>query len=469
MNRVLFLMSNIHCFAVISLLVGCQSESGLVESEFRGVWASEGYGWVMDISASKIALYDELDGRCLQSDLFDAMLDTNALPAEFYIENSKLKTELNGIKNPALTWQKMDDLSEACPQGMEARQGDNDYQDDPMRDFNWFAKTFDQHYAFRDIRNIDVDALMREARDTLATNPTQSTLVEIISHIIRQTQDGHVNLFSDNEFEQIANGDMAATIEGYLLQEAVEQNADDVEAYVEEQIARLLAGIRSRLDLENLQSEEGEVLHWTTIPEHNIGYFILEGMEGFGGEDLTVKEQELSLAKTLDKILADFSDVDRIIIDNRINGGGCDQLSALIAERFITSSPAQLSKAYFVDGQFSEQTTMAYHAHERAFAGDVVILNSPFSASAAETFSLMLLAQPNVTFVGERSAGELSDMLFKALPNGMMFSLSNEAYYSHDGQLYEFVGAPVDREIEVFTRAQRESLTDEALDYAIGL
>ena len=53
-----------------------------------------------------------------------------------------------------------------------------------------------------------------------------------------------------------------------------------------------------------------------------------------------------------------------------------------------------------------------------------------------------MMALPNVTRMGERTRGVLSDMLLMQLPNGWVVSLSNEIYQAADGRVYEGVGVP---------------------------
>jgi len=62
---------------------------------------------------------------------------------------------------------------------------------------------------------------------------------------------------------------------------------------------------------------------------------------------------------------------------------------------------------------------------------------------------------PNVTSVGTSTYGSLSDTLVRLLPNGWLFSQSNEVYESPQGDQYEVVGVPPDVEVE----------GDEDLDY----
>jgi carboxyl-terminal processing protease len=74
----------------------------------------------------------------------------------------------------------------------------------------------------------------------------------------------------------------------------------------------------------------------------------------------------------------------------------------------------------------------------------VIALTSPLCVSAGEVLTLALRALPNVTLMGQRTAGMLSDNLVKPLPNGWEASLSNEIYSAHDGLAFEGVGVAPD-------------------------
>jgi len=51
---------------------------------------------------------------------------------------------------------------------------------------------------------------------------------------------------------------------------------------------------------------------------------------------------------------------------------------------------------------------------------------------------------PGVTLVGEATRGAMSDMLYKRLPNGWVYTLSNQEYRARDGLCYEASGYPPD-------------------------
>ncbi len=85
-----------------------------------------------------------------------------------------------------------------------------------------------------------------------------------------------------------------------------------------------------------------------------------------------------------------------------------------------------------------------------SFAGPVYVLTSDVTVSAAEVLTLSLRALPNVTHVGSKTHGALSDVLEKKLPNGWRVTLSNEVYLDHEGVSWEGRGIPPEHEWQVF-------------------
>ena len=82
-----------------------------------------------------------------------------------------------------------------------------------------------------------------------------------------------------------------------------------------------------------------------------------------------------------------------------------------------------------------------------AFTKPVYILTSPQTGSAAESFSIATMPLKNVKRIGSPTSGALSTALEKTLPNGWVFSISNEIYMDNDGKAYENIGVPVDYDL----------------------
>lgn len=79
------------------------------------------------------------------------------------------------------------------------------------------------------------------------------------------------------------------------------------------------------------------------------------------------------------------------------------------------------------------------------YLGTVVILTGPFTASAAENLALSLQSrEAPALIVGERSAGQLSDVIPWVLPNGVGISIGMEVYERPDGTSAEATGLSPD-------------------------
>ena len=89
--------------------------------------------------------------------------------------------------------------------------------------------------------------------------------------------------------------------------------------------------------------------------------------------------------------------------------------------------------------------------------------------SAAEIFSLAMMALPNVTRIGTPTYGILSDSLEKQLPNGWSLGLSNEVYVAADGNLYEGRGIPPNIEVKAQTGGSFHERMRLDIDTALAL
>ncbi len=83
---------------------------------------------------------------------------------------------------------------------------------------------------------------------------------------------------------------------------------------------------------------------------------------------------------------------------------------------------------------------------KNAYTKPVYVLTSQQTRSAAEAFSIATMPMHNVKRIGSPTSGGMSTALGKVLPNGWVFSISNEIYMDNQGTDYENVGIPVDFE-----------------------
>jgi C-terminal processing protease CtpA/Prc len=78
-----------------------------------------------------------------------------------------------------------------------------------------------------------------------------------------------------------------------------------------------------------------------------------------------------------------------------------------------------------------------------------------------------MLSLPQVTLIGEQTAGAFSDILIKRLTSDIAFGISNETYLDTQGKNYEGIGIPPDIAIPFATQQERNGGYDAGLDKAI--
>ncbi len=194
--------------------------------------------------------------------------------------------------------------------------------------------------------------------------------------------------------------------------------------------------------------------------EPGVGYLIIVAFEGISGEDDPVADRE-ALRAALDEAIADLDRYDRLVVDLRFNGGGYEDLAVLAAGYFVDeTTPAYRKWAHAEPDpvvQVVEVEPQAIVCH-----GEIVVLTSPMTASAAEAFLLAITEVTDAIVVGGPSFGEFSDAIDWTLPDGTELTLSMETYTTLDGENYEAVGVPVD------VPASLTSTVDVALETLAG-
>jgi carboxyl-terminal processing protease len=96
----------------------------------------------------------------------------------------------------------------------------------------------------------------------------------------------------------------------------------------------------------------------------------------------------------------------------------------------------------------------------------VVVLTSKSTASAAEWFTLAMKTLPNITVVGDTTAGCFSPKVERELPNGWSFTLSSKIAVSADMVQYEGFGIPPDYTV-LNTKNELDNKRDAILEKGI--
>ncbi|MFN3257028.1 MAG: S41 family peptidase [Ilumatobacter sp.] len=297
-------------------------------------------------------------------------------------------------------------------------------------------EVFGAHYPYFAERGIDREAAFGEIRTALVADP--SAFEHVVAEFMIELGDGHTT------FDELS---IDPDVDGFGMPEltTVEEAGAAMQAELDATLARL----------DGLQSDPTGSVGWGTLDE-SVGYLLIAGFEGMSGDDDPVADRDV-FAGALEVAISDLSGrVDRLVVDVRFNQGGYEDLAVLAAGHFVEeTTPAYRKWPHAQPDPFVQ--TIDVEPRVAHFDGDVVVLTSPITASAAEVFTLAMIEVADATVIGNRSFGEFSDAIDWTLPNGIEFTMSMEVYTGLGGSGYEAVGLPVD----VVTRF------DAAVDAAI--
>ncbi|MCK8521240.1 S41 family peptidase [Aquimarina sp. D1M17] len=423
---------------MVLIFTACQSDDDAVMppevSIDNGFWEVAEKGWVFEFTDDADVHYNFNSVGC-------ATQNPNFIPGDFFgftinqiNENEAIGTsELSDLE---IVFTRVQDPDPNClPDMISATK-------DPKINFDHFWNIFNDYYAFFETRNIDW-AQYENLRDQV----TADNFYDILEELAYQLEDGHVSIVDQENSVEINSGDprlierLNASLSGDFLIEREGDYSNLVDRKVNTILGRYLGG--------NFEIDDNERMVWGSINDE-VGCIIIGSMEGYG----TSFDNELSaLNAVLDRIMNDLeaSGVSKLVIDLRFNDGGFDTVALDIVSRFIDQERVSYFKKARLGNSFTENKafTVAPKGNFQ-FTGDIVVLTSPYTISAAELFALCIKDLPYVTIVGENTSGAFSTILEHVLPNGATVGLSNEVYSDAQGEVFEVVGiGPKNAENEV--------------------
>lgn len=431
----------------------------------KGIWQSVGYGWLLDIGSDRYRLLHTSEVCLVEAE--------SGIGEDFQTSFDRVERRDN-----TLSLHNLGDITrydferiDALPPLPVYRAGEHR---EPFCNFDYLWQQFRDHYAFFELRGVDWEALRAEYRPRLRDGMLDRHLLYVFERMLKPFNDGHVSL--KGGFQTVKScGE--PTLQ-YAMQEAFDLigpvlGRNSVAAIATGIGDALLAPLNVHQDA--IRTACNHNLLWCEI-RPGIGYLCVLRLHDFSdGERLrgipqnkqslgNYLEQDIAvLDKALDEIFSDLQTMRTVIVDLRINAGGFDRASQLIAGRFADQRRLAWQKRASCPGGLTPRQKQFVTPAKPGFSGPTWVLTSPLCVSAGEILTLCMRALPRVTTVGESTAGILSDNLIKSLPNGWELSLSNEIYEDHEGRCFEAVGIPAARPLKVtdserFVETARESL-----------
>ena len=432
---------------IVALLLSSCGNRQPIES-INGVWESVGSGWVLHINDSlEYALYDKTTISCLPNRKGKLGEIENSLA----VKNDTLSL-LKGIITYYFT--KTMQLPELCQQPLNDEQAK-----DPLYNFEVFAETVKEHYAFMDLNEINWSTLYQQQKNKLDVNSTDAELYLVIEEMLEKLNDNHASLAANEEvYEEIELTDKKEDAAG-------QDNLPEIGDF---EIAKMV----TKHHLEEEMTEDSWLIQWGKLND-SIGYIQIKAMwlyadleipesliDEIGYVDAYVKtfskmyegdyiEKEVQgVSEIMDKVMKDLSGMESIVIDARFNGGGQDAVSFEILSRF-TSRKMQVATQKLKHGsKFSPTLPLYIEGTSSPYTKPIYVLTSQQTGSAAEAFAIATISMDNAKRIGSPTSGAMSTALEKSLPNGWRFSISNEIFMDNQGKNYENVGIPVNYKLD---------------------
>jgi carboxyl-terminal processing protease len=289
----------------------------------------------------------------------------------------------------------------------------SDPENTPENNFDILWKDFDRYYAQFAVRHIDWDSVFTLYRPQITPTTSEGQLFTIFSNIVYGINDMHVTLYtpmSDVYWKTMIPA-----------------------SYPSRRIINAGKYVRSG-------APQNSVFEYRTCQDPAIGYIIIRTFEG-QGEGLSMTDPRYL---AIDDILSQWKNMKGIIIDVRGNSGGNGINAETVAGRF-----ADQSRVYLYQRQKNGQGKDNYSSWKSISVGPkgsyqflkpVVVLTSRATMSSAEMFVMAMQNLPQVTIVGDTTAGGVGNPIFRELPNGWTYRLSTAITADAQHRIMEGVG-----------------------------
>jgi len=305
---------------------------------------------------------------------------------------------------------------------------DTDEQSDtPTGNFEALWQIIDEHYCFFDYKQheygLDWNAVYNKYKVRVSDHMTTEQLFEVLTDMLAELRDGHVNLGSSMDYGRY-----------WTWHEAYPQNfSDTLERRYLGTDYKIAAGMKYR------------------VLDDNIGYIRYESfLQGVGEGNLDDCLTYLALCRGL-------------IIDIRNNGGGELTIAEKLAGRFVQEKTLVSYMQHKTGKGHNDFSSLEPRYLEPSsnirWHKPVCVLTNRSVFSAANDFAVIMHTLPNVKLVGDHTGGGSGMPMTNSLPNGWSVRYSACPMYDAKKQQTEF---GIDPDIKA-------ALTDEATAQGIDL
>lgn len=259
---------------------------------------------------------------------------------------------------------------------------EEEFKDNNQGNFEALWKIMDEHYCFFQEKNIDWDAIHTQYARQVNAGMSNGQLFEVLSNMIGELRDGHVNLYSSFDVGR-----------NWSWQENYPSNFSDTlfNKYMGTDY-KIAAGLKYR-----------------TLDD-NIGYVYYGSFSSGMGEG------------NLDEVMMELAPTRALILDIRNNSGGNLTYAEKLAARF-TNEETLVGYMQHKTGRGHNDFSQLEPQRIKPTKGirwqkKVIVLTNRSVYSAANEFVKYMKCFPQVTVVGDYTGGGAGMPFSSELPNG---------------------------------------------------
>ena len=407
-----------------------------------GYWLSDGYGYLLDTTREDVRFYHVAGASCVGVSAPGLTL-TDLYDWRKVLEEGTRVSVWTDVEPHRVVYDRLEALPVGCVMEGEVQ--------DFEANFQAFVDYFSKHYTFFDLYDVDWESRVENGRQSLARVETEAQLFALFIEMVDGIEDAHLDLDATIDGERFRHTPGEGRTPLYIERHAgvIGTAADDA--------ASFFNGYWSGTIRDEILNGEGGASANRRIQygmaSESVGYIAMLSVGLYAsGDDIGAEDNLAAFTAEMDQALASLKSngAEALILDLSVNFGGYDYISRAAA-RYFTTRPVEIYSKLALDAdRLESRTPYALSPTELSFGGPVYVLTSDATVSGGETLTLALRAIETVHHYGEPTRGALSNKLEKTLPNGWSVSLSNEAYYDHEGALWEGRGVPPTCPLPVF-------------------
>jgi carboxyl-terminal processing protease len=425
---------------------------GRIDPRLYGAWRVLGEGALLQIDAGGVTQYQQSRSLCYADDMASsndpAALQGMSFKGRFGRGYAMVDLyELEGAPASSAL-ERIGRIPPACLRPPRS---------DPATTFKAMCELMAQDYAFFVERRIDWRSRCLSLAPHAAAARSDDELQAVLIKGLSGFGDAHVKLLrgSGEERATVFSAGDAAT--GRMLRHAFEQQSEikDFHAFQSAWRDGLQQRIAQRLSGASGPQLDG-AMQWGRLPG-NVGYIGVYRMKGFSA-DASVADDVRLMRGAMDRAVAALKDTKAMIVDVALNGGGLDVVSAEIAGTFADRPRLAFMQSWHRPQGRVAQPWYVEPKGAAQYLKRVYVLTSDGSASAAETFTLMMRALPHARQAGQTTAGSISDILTKPLPGRFAVTFASQIDRDPKGRLFEVTGIPPQWPLPIFRAEDPDTL-----------